>query len=61
MHNVDFKSDTNLVQSFYLATNLVQSFTRPHCAVKSHVLQYLSTHISYKYHIYAQCSFKSDL
>ena len=45
-------------------TNLVQSYTWPHlqtlrvtlvhCAVKFHITM-LSTQISYKYHIYAQC------
>ena len=42
MLNIKFSS------IFYLATFLV------HCAVKSHVTM-LSTQISYKYHIYAQC------
>ena len=39
-------------------TNLVQSYTWPHfqfTVLLNFMFTMLSTHISYKYHIYAQC------
>ena len=44
-------------------TNLVQSYTWPHfhfIVLLNLMFTMLSTQISYKYHIYARCGFKSD-
>ena len=63
MHNADFKSNLKpysireiyLVQIHKFCSILYSATFAVHCAVKSHVTM-LSTQISYKYHIYAQCT-----
>ena len=62
MHNVDFKSTHKPYSVFEIYhvkyTNLVQSYTWPHfqfIVLLNLMFTMLSTQISYKYHIYAQC------
>ena len=62
MHNVDFKSAyiPYIIFEIYHVkyTNLFQSYTWPHFqffVLLNLMFTMLSTKISYKYHIYAQC------
>ena len=62
MHNVDLRATHkpyNIFEIYHVKyTNLVQSFTWPHyqfIVLLNLIFTMLSTQISYKYHIYAQC------
>ena len=62
MHDVDFKSDYKpyiIFEIYHVKyTNLVQSYTWPHfhfIVLLNLMFTILSTQISYKYHISAQC------
>ena len=62
MHNVTLRVNYKhyIIFEIYQVkyTNLVQSYTWPHfqfIVLLNLMFTILSTHISYKYHIYAQC------
>ena len=62
MHNVTLRVNYKhyIIFEIYQVkyTNLVQSYTWPHfqfIVLLNLMFTMLSTHISYKYHIYAQC------